>query len=193
MYDRPTVAVFGLGNPGEGYRNTRHNAGFMAADAMLQRLHIPLRSSGSTFVAGEGSIEGGVIVIVKPLTFMNNSGYAVAEVLGRYGLTPDRVLIMSDDVALPLGTIRVRFKGTHGGHNGLRSVIGTLGTIEFPRIRCGIRGSGYDASLDLAEYVLAPFGNAELPAAEEMVGRAAEAAITFVTEGLDKTMNTFNT
>jgi peptidyl-tRNA hydrolase, PTH1 family len=193
LSDRRTVAIVGLGNPGEGYDTTRHNAGFMAADALLQTLRISLRLSGSTYIAGEGSIEECDLVIVKPLTFMNNSGYAVAEILGRYGLTPDRALIISDDIALPLGSIRVRSKGTHGGHNGLRSVIATLGTIDFPRIRCGIRGPAYDHSPDLAEYVLAPFDDAERTVVEEMVGRAAEAAIAFASEGIDETMNTFNT
>jgi len=165
----------------------------MAADAVMQRLGIQVRHRSMTYVAGEGSIGNSDVVIVKPLTFMNNSGYAVEQALGWYGLHPERALIISDDVALPLGTVRVRPKGTHGGHNGLRSVIECLGTVEFPRIRCGIRNPGYESSLDLAEYVLAPFEDSERTRVEEMVTRAAEAAIVFVAEGIEETMNRFNT
>jgi len=193
LSDRRTVAVIGLGNPGREYEQTRHNVGFSVGAALAGKLSNARHSSGSTFLSTEGLIGECELLVVWPLTFMNNSGYAVAEVCARYGLAPDRTLIVSDDIALPLGTIRVRPKGTHGGHNGLRSVIAMLGTTGFPRIRCGIRGDAYSNAEGLADYVLSPFEEPELAAVEDMIERAANAAASIATGSIEETMNQFNT
>jgi PTH1 family peptidyl-tRNA hydrolase len=193
LSDRRTLAVVGLGNPGGEYGKTRHNIGFMVSTALAGNMEDARHSSGSTYLSTEGSIGGCALIVVWPLTFMNNSGYAVAEVCVRYGLAPDQTLIVSDDITLPLGTIRVRPKGAHGGHNGLRSVIAMLGTTGFPRIRCGIRSDAYTNAEDLADYVLSPFENRELAAVENMIARAANAAVHVATAGIEETMNQFNT
>ena len=193
MSDRRTVAVVGLGNPGREYEQTRHNVGFRVGTALAGKMRDARHSSGSTFLSTEGSIGECELLVVWPLTFMNNSGYAVAEACARYGLAPDRTLIVSDDIALPLGTIRVRSKGTHGGHNGLRSVIAMLETTGFPRIRCGIRGDAYSNAEGLADYVLSPFEEPELAVVEDMIERAANAAVSVATGGIEETMNQFNT
>jgi PTH1 family peptidyl-tRNA hydrolase len=183
--------VVGLGNPGERYRRTRHNAGFMAVDALLAR------SPGArTADAGEawtadltlGQVE---VRLAKPLTFMNRSGTAVERLLAEASLTPADLVVVVDDVALDLGTLRVRERGSHGGHNGLRSIIEALGTEEFPRVRIGVKRG--DLPDDLAEYVLSEFPKDEVLIVQEAVGAAADAVECLLGEGAAAAMNRFNT
>jgi PTH1 family peptidyl-tRNA hydrolase len=182
--------VVGLGNPGERYRRTRHNVGFMVVDALAAR-----------WGAGRGEVEGEAwtaaaerggapLLLVKPLTFMNRSGVAVDNVLGSAGAGPDGLVVVVDDAALPLGQIRVRPRGSHGGHNGLRSLLDVLGTDEFARVRVGIRkGEPPD---DLAEYVLSEFPQEDVLVVQEMVGAAADAVECLLEEGIEAAMNRFN-
>ena len=182
--------MVGLGNPGERYRRTRHNVGFMVVDALAAR-----------WGAGRGQIEGEAwtsrverggrdLLLVKPLTFMNRSGVAVEQVLAAAaGAIPDVVAVV-DDVALPLGQIRVRPRGSHGGHNGLRSISEVLGSDDFPRVRLGIRKG--DPPEELADYVLAEFPQEDVLVVQEMVGTAADAVECLLEEGPEAAMNRFN-
>jgi PTH1 family peptidyl-tRNA hydrolase len=184
--------VVGLGNPGREYTGTRHNVGFEVADR-LAAAH-----TDGQWREGHSALQvrwrrGGPaddVLIVKPLTFMNLSGAAVTDVMRFYKVTADEVLIVCDDVNLPLGRLRARASGSEGGHNGLKSVAQHLGTIDYPRLRIGV-GRG-EARRDLADHVLAKFEADEQPAVTEAVDRAVEAADLWIVEGLVRMMNSFN-
>ena len=184
--------VAGLGNPGAKYRGTRHNVGFEVVDLLARRhrLEFEAAPADAVFARWRRTEAGDVVLLTKPLTFMNLSGEAVAA-LGRYYKveTPD-VLIVCDDVNLPLGRLRVRGTGTEGGHNGLRSVAAMLGTVDYPRLRIGV-GRG-DLRRDMADHVLARFEPEEESGIEAAVARAADAVETWIDDGLAKTMNVFN-
>ena len=180
-------AIVGLGNPGAEYGGTRHNVGFDVVDVLTGRWKARLRSwksKADLAVVGERDV-----VLVEPRTFMNASGEAVQAVLAFYKIRPADVLVVADEVQLPLGRIRLRRSGSAGGHNGLKSVIEHIGT-EFPRLRIGVdRG---DPRRDLSDRVLSRFPPDERIVADRAVARAADAAEVFVTEGLDVAMNRFN-
>ena len=182
--------IVGLGNPGEKYRRTRHNAGFMVVDELAQRLppgpveRIDDAWAVKTEIAGERA------VLVKPQGFMNRSGPAVEAALRWFNVEPDRLLVISDDVALPLGSLRIRPRGSHGGQNGLRSIIESIGSEEFARLRFGIGSS--EPVLDLAGFVLSDFTDSEVLRVQEMVSRAADAVSSIVEFGVESAMNTFN-
>ena len=182
--------IVGLGNPGEKYRRTRHNAGVMVVDELAQRLppgpveRIDDAWAVKTEIAGERA------VLVKPQGFMNRSGPAVEAALRWFNVEPDRLLVISDDVALPLGSLRIRPRGSHGGQNGLRSIIESIGSEEFARLRFGIGSS--EPVLDLAGFVLSDFTDSEVLRVQEMVSRAADAVSSIVEFGVESAMNTFN-
>lgn len=184
--------VVGLGNPGREYAGTRHNVGFEVADR-LAAAHTDgaWRAGGSVLqVRWRRGAADEDVLIVKPLTFMNLSGEAVGEVIRFYKVPVGDVLIVCDDVNLPLGRLRARASGSEGGHNGLKSIAQHLGTIEYPRLRIGV-GRG-DARRDLADHVLARFEPEEAELAAEAVARAAEAVGLWIAEGLVRMMNSFN-
>ena len=181
--------VVGLGNPGERYRRTRHNAGFMAVDVLASRCDAAGRVRGDAWVA-EARLAGGPALLVKPLSFMNASGEPVARVLAEHEGSPADLVVVVDDVALELGTLRVRERGSHGGHNGLRSLVETLGTEEFARVRIGVRRG--DLPEDLAGYVLDDFPPEEVLVVQEAVGLAADAVLCLLEEGPAAAMNRFN-
>jgi PTH1 family peptidyl-tRNA hydrolase len=182
--------VVGVGNPGERYRRTRHNAGFMVVDALADRGGAgPGRDEADAWVT-EARLGGEDVLLVKPLTFMNRSGVAVEALLAARGGSPGDVVAVVDDAALELGQLRVRERGSHGGHNGLRSLIETLGTEEFPRVRVGIRKG--ELPEDLAEYVLSEFPKEDVLVVLEMVGLAADAVECLLREGAAPAMNRFN-
>jgi PTH1 family peptidyl-tRNA hydrolase len=181
--------VVGLGNPGERYRRTRHNAGFMAVDVLAARARAAGRVDGDAWVA-EAVFGGAAALLVKPLAFMNASGSPVARLLAAREASPSDLVVLVDDVALDLGTIRVRERGSHGGHNGLRSLVETLGTEEFARVRIGVKRG--ELPEDLAEYVLANFHPDEVLAVQEAVGLAADAVLCLAEEGAGAAMNRFN-
>jgi peptidyl-tRNA hydrolase, PTH1 family len=182
--------VVGLGNPGERYRRNRHNVGFMVLDALQARgASGKGREEHGAWVV-EASVGGEPALLVKPLSFMNRSGGPVEGVLtGHQGSLAD-LLVVVDDVALELGTLRVRERGNHGGHNGLRSLFEALGSEEIPRVRVGVRKG--DLSADLAEYVLSDFPGEDVLVVQEMVGQAADAVECYVREGPAAAMNRFN-
>ena len=183
--------VVGLGNPGERYRRTRHNAGFMVVDALARRAGTPRGSERGEAWVIPARVGGEDVLLVKPLTFMNRSGAAVDALLAAQGGAPQDVLVVLDDVALELGTLRVRERGSHGSHNGLRSVIEALGTDEFPRVRVGVAKGELPAE-GLADFVLSEFPQEDVLVVQEMVGLAADAVELLLREGAPAAMNRFN-
>ena len=184
--------IVGLGNPGREYRETRHNVGFVVADEIAKRHGLTLAMAPSqvpdAFIAKKFGADP--FLIGKPLTFMNRSGDAVAALAHYYDIVSADLLVVVDEVALPFGRLRARARGSAGGHNGLKSVIERLGTMEFPRLRLGV-GRG-DARRDLADHVLSKFEADEQSALGEFIARAADAAEMFAAEGIEKMMNAYN-
>jgi PTH1 family peptidyl-tRNA hydrolase len=182
--------IAGLGNPGTNYRETRHNVGFEVADVLARRRGVEFESApGEALMARLRTVGDGVL-IVKPLTFMNLSGHAVAELIRYYRIALPDVLIVVDDVNLSLGRLRIRARGSDGGHNGLRSVAGQLGTDDYARLRIGV-GRG-DGRRDLADHVLARFEPDEREIVRAAVDRAADAVEMFVTVDIGTVMNAYN-
>ncbi len=183
------AVIAGLGNPGERYAATRHNAGFRTIDRLAARAGAAGRVAGDLWVA-EARLDGVELRLAKPLAYMNRSGPPVARLLADAGVTPAELVVVLDDVALPLGVIRVRERGSAGGHNGLRSVVEALGTEEFPRVRIGVRSDPLPA--ELADYVLAAVAPEEEPLFQQAVARAADAVVCLVQDGPAVAMNRFN-
>jgi PTH1 family peptidyl-tRNA hydrolase len=182
--------VVGLGNPGERYRRTRHNVGFMVVDALAAAGRAGKGREEQGASVAEAEVAGEPALLVKPLSFMNRSGLPVAGLLAVYEAEPRDLVVILDDVALELGVLRLRERGTHGGHNGLRSIIDTLGTDDFPRVRVGIRKG--ELPDDLAEYVLSDFPSEDVLVVQEMVGYAADAVEAIFREGTVAAMSRFN-
>jgi PTH1 family peptidyl-tRNA hydrolase len=184
--------IVGLGNPGREYRETRHNVGFMVVDEIARRHQLQWSAAPSqvpdAFVAKR--FGGQPVLLAKPLTFMNRSGDVVAALSRYYDVVPGDLLVVVDEVALPFTRLRARPSGSAGGHNGLKSVIERLGTMEFPRLRLGV-GRG-DARRDLADHVLSTFERGERAELESFIARAADAAEMFAAEGILKVMNAYN-
>ena len=186
--------IIGLGNPGSEYEGTRHNLGFAVADALARKLRIGFSEGKGDYMAGWHESEQGLIGIVKPLTYMNNSGIAVRDLVDTYKVDIPHLLVVADDFNLPLGSLRLRPLGTDGGHNGLYSIIYHLQSIEFPRLRCGIAGDSMPKNKsEVTAFVLSPFDKDEKDAIQRLVERAADAAWASVTEGLQEAMSKFNT
>jgi peptidyl-tRNA hydrolase, PTH1 family len=182
--------IVGLGNPGFEYAWTPHNLGFLVIDLLAERAGIRVERPEAKSYVGKGSIGPQGVALAKPQTYMNLSGMAVRELAERFEVAPARILVVVDEVALPWGSLRIRERGSAGGHNGLKSVIGALGTDEFVRVRLGIQPDHPVG--DLAAYVLHRMRKAELEAAAELVERAANAVECAVTEGVRRAMNQFN-
>jgi PTH1 family peptidyl-tRNA hydrolase len=180
--------VVGLGNPGRKYAGTRHNVGFEVADVLAARHRLEWESAPADALIAKWRAGGALIV--KPLTFMNLSGYAVGELLRYFKVELPDLLVIVDEAQLELGRLRTRGSGSAGGHNGLKSLIEQLGTEEFARLRLGV-GRG-DARRHLADHVLATFDKDELPVVSEAIARAADAAEVFVSDGIGPMMNRFN-
>ena len=183
--------IVGLGNPGREYRETRHNVGFMVVDEIARRHNLTLAMAPSQIPDAMIAKKFGddALLMAKPLTFMNNSGEAVAALARYYDVPIGDLLIVVDEVALPFGRLRARARGSAGGHNGLKSVIARLGTTEFARLRLGV-GRG-DTRRDLADHVLSTFEADEQSAVGEFIARA-DAAEMFAVDGIEKVMNTYN-
>ncbi|MFH0803207.1 MAG: aminoacyl-tRNA hydrolase [bacterium] len=182
--------LVGLGNPGQEYRSTRHNIGFMVMDFLASRFRVSFSRRGFFSIRAEGSVEGEPVVLAKPLTYMNLSGKALAALAGKYSLPASHLLVICDDLNLSPGVIRLRAGGSAGGHKGLISIIETLGTKDFPRLRVGIGNP--PPGMDARDYVLEPPGAEETAALEAGVEEAAEAVVCFLKEGLPAAMNRFN-
>ena len=181
-----------LGNPGPRYEYTRHNAGFLACDALAKKLGVSVNRVRFKALTAPAELGGQKVLLMKPQTYMNLSGEAVQQAARFYKIPADHVLVVSDEISLPLGRLRVRTRGSAGGHNGLKNIIAQLGTDEFPRVRIGV-GSPPHPDYDMADWVLAVPRNEDAVAFSEAAGRAAEAVACYVTEGPERAMNRFNT
>ena len=184
------LVVF-LGNPGLKYENTRHNAGFMTADALAKDKGLSINRSRYKSLTAECVIGDEKVLLMKPQTFMNLSGEAVSEAAKFYKIPPEHVLVVSDDVTLPIGKLRIRQKGSAGGHNGLKSIISLLGSDAFPRIKVGV-GAPPHPEYDMADWVLSVFKNQDAVDMDAAVKRAAQAVESYIVKGTEKTMNLFN-
>jgi PTH1 family peptidyl-tRNA hydrolase len=182
--------IVGLGNPDPEYQWTPHNLGFMAVDELANRSSIRVERPEGKALVGRGKIAGEDVVLAKPQTYMNLSGVSVRELLAKYELDVGDLLVMWDEVQLPLGTIRIHPDGSAGSHNGAKSVIGSLGTQQFARLRLGC-GADYPVS-NRKEYVLRPMRKAELEVASEMIGEAGDAVELILTQGIDAAMTKYN-
>jgi PTH1 family peptidyl-tRNA hydrolase len=180
----------GLGNPGPRYQRTRHNAGFMTIDELAARTRAAGRVTADAWVA-EATLAGQPALLVKPLSYMNACGEPVARLLAEHAASLDGLVVVVDDVALPLGRLRVRERGSDGGHNGLCSLVMTLGTEAFARVRIGV-GVDPPPGMDLADFVLGEFLAEEWPRVREAVGRAADAVCCLLEQGAPAAMNRFN-
>ena len=184
------LAVF-LGNPGPKYAGTRHNAGFMAADALAKREDISIARLRYHALTGRWELPGQTVLVMKPQTYMNESGVSVGEAARFYKLPPDHVLVISDDIALPCGRLRIRKKGSAGGHNGLKSIISHLGTDEFPRIRIGV-GAPPAGGQEQIDWVLGVPRNQDWEDFSDACARAAQAIKELILHGPDRAMNKYN-
>lgn len=196
--------IVGLGNPGDEYAGTRHNIGFAVVDAVAARRSVEFGSeqpgagrwlnaligSTNTYDEGWGKWRGRSFGLVKPMTYMNRSGGAVARVMKKYGLAPQDVLVVLDDLSLPVGAVRLRKSGGGGGHNGLEDILDALNSDNLPRMRIGI-GDNFERGQQ-SRYVLSPFSEAEQPIVDETLTHACNAALTFVSDGIVTAMNRYN-
>lgn len=190
MSSTSTFLIVGLGNPGREYRENRHNIGFMLVDRLCVRLNVSLNRLQAQALVGSTSDGDRKIIFAKPQTYMNLSGQSVQGLMRFYKLPLSNLLVAHDDLDLPLGTIRMRPGGGSAGQKGIASIIERLGTQDFPRLRLGIgRPPG---RMDPADYVLQDFSPSDLPLLSETLERAADAALTWISQGLETAMNQFN-
>ena len=180
-----------LGNPGLKYNGTRHNAGFMAADAMEKKLGVSINKMRFKALTQTADIGGKKVLLMKPQTYMNLSGDAIVQAANFYKVPPERVIVVSDETALPIGRLRIRRGGSAGGHHGLKSVIARLGTDQFPRIRLGV-GDKPHPDYDMADWVLSAFKGQDAADMELVAKKTADAVECYITEGADRAMNKFN-
>lgn len=180
-----------LGNPGPRYEFTRHNAGFMAAEAMAREKNLSINKLRFKSLTASCTIGGQAVLLMKPQIFMNLSGEAVRQAAAFYKVAPEHVLVISDEISLPIGKLRIRTKGSAGGHNGLKDIIAKLGTQDFPRIRIGV-GAPPHPDYDMADWVLSTFKNQDAEDMKAAALRAAQAAECYITQGPDRAMNLFN-
>ena len=187
----PTHIIAGLGNPGAEYANTRHNAGFMAIEALAQQLGVRVERAKFKSLTATATVGDQKILLMMPQTYMNNSGEAVREAMQFYKIPPERCLILFDDISLDVGAVRVRRKGSDGGQKGMKSIIFLTGSDQFPRIRLGI-GAKPHPDADLAAHVLSHFSQADAKLMVQAAEKAAKAAQVLVTEGVDQASNRFS-
>ena len=182
--------VVGLGNPGEEYENTPHNLGFRVIDLLADRHSIRVNRKDSKALTGVGEIESKAVMLAKPQTFMNLSGTSVAPLMEKHSLTPADLVLVYDELDLPWGELRIKPRGSAAGHKGPTSVIASLGTQEFVRVRLGIN-PGHETR-EGAEYLLAPIKRSQQKETEELLGRGADAVASLIAEGVEKSMTKFN-
>lgn len=181
--------IVGLGNPGAEYVGTRHNVGFETIDCLAKRLGIAVRRRDMRSLLGDGMVGEEKVILAKPMTYMNLSGEAVGAIVRMYRISPQSVIVVVDDIALPTGKLRLRLKGSSGGHNGLESIERHLNTQEYPRIRIGV---GAPRRGEMVSHVLGRFRGEERDLIQEAIERAADALETALKEGFEKAMNLYN-
>ena len=187
----PEFLIVGLGNPGPKYEFTRHNAGFLCIDLLAQHLGVRIDRIKFKSVVADVAIEGRRCILMKPQTFMNNSGEAVRDAANFYKIPPEHIIILFDDISLPPGKLRIRRKGSDGGHNGIKSILYLLGSDQFPRVKLGV-GTKPHPDYDLADWVLSTFQKDEFPLMKEAMEKACEAVPLLVREETDRAMNLYN-
>ncbi len=180
--------VAGLGNPGRRYSRTRHNIGFMITDAIAGEFGIELKKQESC-LAGMGSIEDNEVILMEPLTFMNRSGLAVKELMEQYHVPHERLIVLHDDIDMETGKLKIRRRGSSGGHKGIESILHSIGTGDFVRVKIGI---GREEGIPVEDYVLSKFRTDEIPVIHEAIRKASEAVVAIIIDGVDKAMNSFN-
>ena len=182
--------IAGLGNPGREYEGTRHNVGFMTLDALADKYNIDVREKAFKGLIGKGVIEGNKVILVKPQTYMNLSGECIRQVMDYYKVDPSEFIVIYDDISLEVGQLRIRRKGSAGGHNGIKNIIANLGSSVFPRIKVGVgeKPKGYD----LADYVLGKFSKEDRVLMEEGYDLACEASALIMQGAIDQAMNEYN-
>lgn len=180
-----------LGNPGDPYENTRHNVGFQVADEIAARKDVPVQRLKFRALTNTVELGGAKVLLMKPVTYMNLSGEAVRPAADFYKIPPERVLVISDDVSLPVGRLRIRKNGSAGGHNGLKNIILQLGGDGFPRVKVGVGGKPHP-DYDMADWVLSKFTGEDAKAMDQAVKRCADAVECLLREGADRAMSRFN-
>ena len=184
------LIIAGLGNPGKEYENTRHNAGFMVLDALADKLGADISEKKHKALCGKAVIGGQKVILLKPQTYMNSSGESIRAAADYYKVDPEDILVVYDDISLAPGQIRIRKKGSAGGHNGIKNIIAMTGTQNFMRIKVGVgeKPKGWD----LADYVLGHFSTEDRAKVEEAIGHAMDAAVLMMQGEVDKAMNDYN-
>lgn len=182
--------IVGLGNPGKDYKNTRHNVGFMTVDKIAEELNVDIVKTKFKAVYGETNYKGEKVMLVKPVTYMNESGIAVRDIMNFYKISPEDLVVIYDDIDIDFGDIRIRKKGSAGSHNGMKSIIYQIQSEDFPRIRIGI-GEKHK-NQDLAKFVLSNFSKEEKEIIDNTVEEGGKAALDIIDNGVDHAMNNFN-
>lgn len=187
----PDWLIVGLGNPGDKYAETRHNVGFQVVDEIAERKRIPVQRLKYKALTNTAEIGGMKVLLMKPVTYMNLSGEAVGEAVRFFKLPPEQVLVISDDISLPPGKLRIRRSGSAGGHNGLKNIIQHLGTDQFPRLKVGV-GNKPHPDYDMADWVLSKFSGEDRKRMDQAAKQAADAVEAILTLGVDEAMSRFN-
>lgn len=180
--------IVGLGNPGTKYARTRHNVGFVVLEGIAEKSNLPFKTR-KDYRISSGSIDNNDIVLLEPLTFMNRSGTVVRKIKDRFTITPQRIIVIHDDLDLDVGKLKIRRKGSSGGHRGIESIIGAIGSRDFLRVKIGI---GRNPVIPPEEYVLSRFKRNELSSVRQTIRNAVDAVHSIITEGVDRSMNRFN-
>ena len=193
LFQKPTYdwLIAGLGNPGPEYEKTRHNTGFMSLDLLAARLQVKVSKERFKALTAQADFDGQRLLLMKPLTFMNASGIAIEAAAHFYKIPPERVLVLFDDISLPVGKLRIRKNGSAGGHNGIKSIISSLGTDAFPRVKVGV-GDKPHPDYDLADWVLSNIPKEDQEAFQTALHHAAEAALCIVESGTEKAASAYN-
>lgn len=187
----PEFLIVGLGNPGLKYELTRHNTGFLFVEALKDKYNFNVKKLKFKSLIGDATVANKRVIVIKPQTFMNESGKAVRECVDFYKIPPSNIIVVFDDASLPVGAVRVRRSGSDGGHNGIKSIISHLGVNEFPRIKLGI-GQKPHPDYDLADYVLSNFNKNEIPLMRESIEKAIEALPFILNSDIEKAMALYN-
>ena len=183
--------IVGLGNPGKQYTNTRHNCGFRAIDILAEKLSCKIDKGKFQGLYGQTTVDGKKLFLLKPQTYMNLSGRSVLQLSAYYNIPPQRIIVLFDDISLEPGRLRIRADGSAGGHNGIKSIIGELGSQEFPRVKIGVGGKPH-AEQDLADWVLSSFSASEEKALRSALEQAADAALCIIRSSVPETANRYN-
>ena len=193
LFQKPTYdwLIAGLGNPGPEYEKTRHNTGFMSLDLLAARLQVKVSKERFKALTAQADFDGQRLLLMKPQTYMNASGIAIEAAAHFYKIPPERVLVLFDDISLPVGKLRIRKNGSAGGHNGLKSIISCLGSDQFPRVKIGV-GAKPHPDYDLADWVLSSYSKAEQPELDRARRNARDAARCVITDGCEKAAAAFN-